>query len=277
MPGPDPVADRRPVLRVRAALRGRRAARRPERPGRDPDRGRRVRRRRRTGRRRADRDLAGQPRRPLPPPGGHARGAAARGRVHGFGRCPTDAEGQFAVRHRQARARLDGPQAPHIDVSVFARGLLRHLVHADLLPGRGGGERGRPAAVARSTTRPAREPRWRRRSTASCASTSTSRASARPPSSTSSLTDRCGASCPPGAPDPSEPERGTVVERHVVIEELDEEGRSCGLREVVLVAGAGRVLRVSTPCSALTQRLSKALPVSRESNPRALDGDQAGR
>jgi protocatechuate 3,4-dioxygenase, alpha subunit len=49
----------------------------------------------------------------------------------GFGRCPTDAEGRYefvtvkpgAVPGPDAR-----PQAPHINVLIFARGLLRQLV-----------------------------------------------------------------------------------------------------------------------------------------------------
>ncbi len=49
----------------------------------------------------------------------------------GFGRCPTDAAGEYAIRTRKPGP-VPGPggrrQAPHVDVSVFARGLLRHLV-----------------------------------------------------------------------------------------------------------------------------------------------------
>jgi protocatechuate 3,4-dioxygenase alpha subunit len=45
----------------------------------------------------------------------------------GFGRCFTDEEGRFAfVTIRPGR--VDALQAPHIDVSVFARGLLQRLV-----------------------------------------------------------------------------------------------------------------------------------------------------
>ncbi|HEY1969350.1 MAG TPA: protocatechuate 3,4-dioxygenase subunit alpha [Pseudonocardia sp.] len=44
----------------------------------------------------------------------------------GFGRCPTDEAGRWAVRTVLPGA-LPG-QAPHIDVSVFARGLLARLV-----------------------------------------------------------------------------------------------------------------------------------------------------
>jgi protocatechuate 3,4-dioxygenase alpha subunit len=44
----------------------------------------------------------------------------------GFGRCPTDADGSYAIRTILPGA-LPG-QAPHIDVSVFARGLLHRVV-----------------------------------------------------------------------------------------------------------------------------------------------------
>jgi protocatechuate 3,4-dioxygenase, alpha subunit len=44
----------------------------------------------------------------------------------GFGRCPTDAEGNWAIRTIKPGA-VDG-QAPHIAVSVFARGLLNRVV-----------------------------------------------------------------------------------------------------------------------------------------------------
>ena len=49
----------------------------------------------------------------------------------GFGRCPTDAEGryEFVTVKPGAVPGPDGrPQAPHINVLVFARGLLRQLV-----------------------------------------------------------------------------------------------------------------------------------------------------
>ena len=44
-----------------------------------------------------------------------------------FGRCPTDAAGAFRFRTVKP-GRVDAEQAPHIDVVVFARGLLKHLV-----------------------------------------------------------------------------------------------------------------------------------------------------
>ncbi|GAB3493122.1 protocatechuate 3,4-dioxygenase subunit alpha [Amycolatopsis cihanbeyliensis] len=44
----------------------------------------------------------------------------------GFGRCPTEPDGSYAIRTVLPGA-LPG-QAPHIDVSVFARGLLQRVV-----------------------------------------------------------------------------------------------------------------------------------------------------
>jgi protocatechuate 3,4-dioxygenase, alpha subunit len=52
-------------------------------------------------------------------------------RFRGFARCPTDAAGAWAVRTRKPGAvpGEDGaPQAPHVAVSVFARGLLDRVV-----------------------------------------------------------------------------------------------------------------------------------------------------
>jgi protocatechuate 3,4-dioxygenase, alpha subunit len=59
------------------------------------------------------------------------RGPAAREGFRGFGRCATDDDGRFWV-----RTLMPGPlpaedgqtEAPHIDVSVFARGLLDRVV-----------------------------------------------------------------------------------------------------------------------------------------------------
>jgi protocatechuate 3,4-dioxygenase alpha subunit len=48
----------------------------------------------------------------------------------GFGRCPTDAEGRYGfvtVKPGVVPDQNGGAQAPHIDVLVFARGLLRQL------------------------------------------------------------------------------------------------------------------------------------------------------
>lgn len=49
----------------------------------------------------------------------------------GFGRCPTDAAGEYAIltlKPGPVAAPSGGLQAPHIDVSIFARGLLKRLV-----------------------------------------------------------------------------------------------------------------------------------------------------
>ena len=45
----------------------------------------------------------------------------------GFGRCPTDADGAWHV-FTLKPGRVDGEQAPHLDVSVFARGMLNRTV-----------------------------------------------------------------------------------------------------------------------------------------------------
>jgi protocatechuate 3,4-dioxygenase, alpha subunit len=44
----------------------------------------------------------------------------------GFGRCPTDDDGAYAI--RTVKPGAVGGQAPHIAVSVFARGLLNRVV-----------------------------------------------------------------------------------------------------------------------------------------------------
>jgi protocatechuate 3,4-dioxygenase, alpha subunit len=63
------------------------------------------------------------------------RGATAAGSgCRGFGRCATNAEGRFEIVTVQPGALGDG-QAPHIDVSVFARGLLDRLVTRIYFPG----------------------------------------------------------------------------------------------------------------------------------------------
>ena len=58
------------------------------------------------------------------------RGSAPPG-FRGFGRCPTDAEGRWAIRTVKPGplpAPEGGVEAPHLNVSVFARGLLNRLV-----------------------------------------------------------------------------------------------------------------------------------------------------
>jgi protocatechuate 3,4-dioxygenase alpha subunit len=49
----------------------------------------------------------------------------------GFGRCPTDADGAFkfrTIRPGLVPSSTRDPQAPHINVSIFMRGLLNRLV-----------------------------------------------------------------------------------------------------------------------------------------------------
>lgn len=55
------------------------------------------------------------------------RGAVSRPGLRPFGRCATDADGSYWFRTLRP-GRVDAEQAPHIDVLVFARGLLKHLV-----------------------------------------------------------------------------------------------------------------------------------------------------
>lgn len=52
--------------------------------------------------------------------------SAERSTFRGFGRCPTDGDGHWEIRTLKPGA-VDG-QAPHVDVSVFARGLLDRVV-----------------------------------------------------------------------------------------------------------------------------------------------------
>lgn len=52
------------------------------------------------------------------------------GDFHGFGRCATDAEGRFrfrTLRPGPVPGRGNSMQAPHVQVAIFARGLLAHL------------------------------------------------------------------------------------------------------------------------------------------------------
>ena len=56
----------------------------------------------------------------------HARGRGGNTGFLGFGRADTDADGVFAFKTIKPGAGAGA--APHIDVAVFARGLLNHLV-----------------------------------------------------------------------------------------------------------------------------------------------------
>ena len=143
----------------------------------------------------ARRDLAGRPGRPLRP-SRTTRAAPARPGFRGFGRCPTGPDGRYRIRHAQAGGRADG-QAPHIDVVVFARGLL---------------DRSSPASTSRTSRRPTPRTRCSPRCRASagtrsspsttvpgrCGSTSASVVPGRPSSSRSEATDRPGYDDPVG-------------------------------------------------------------------------------
>ncbi len=62
---------------------------------------------------------------------------APDGPATGFGRCRTDAEGAFSfltVKPGRTPAPDGRLQAPHLNVTVFARGLLRHLVSRMYFP-----------------------------------------------------------------------------------------------------------------------------------------------
>ncbi len=71
---------------------------------------------------------------------------------NGFGRCLVDAEGTFAFTTVKPGA-LAGPsgavgQAPHIDVSVFARGLLQRLVTRVYFPDEAAANAADPALLS---------------------------------------------------------------------------------------------------------------------------------
>ncbi len=62
---------------------------------------------------------------------GRGSGGEPNGGFRGFARCPTDADGGYAILTlKPGRVPMpDGvPQAPHLDMSIFARGLLQRLV-----------------------------------------------------------------------------------------------------------------------------------------------------
>jgi protocatechuate 3,4-dioxygenase alpha subunit len=59
------------------------------------------------------------------------RGARSHPGFRGFGRCATDPDGSFALHTLKPGSLPDGDggtEAPHLDVSVLARGLLQRLV-----------------------------------------------------------------------------------------------------------------------------------------------------
>jgi protocatechuate 3,4-dioxygenase alpha subunit len=59
------------------------------------------------------------------------RGRGGDAGFRGFGRCPTDADGRFwvlTVKPGPVPGPGGVPQAPHVDLSIFARGLLNRLV-----------------------------------------------------------------------------------------------------------------------------------------------------
>jgi protocatechuate 3,4-dioxygenase, alpha subunit len=63
--------------------------------------------------------------------GRYAGGADPEPGFHGFGRSSTDEAGRFrfvTIRPGRVPGRGGALQAPHIDVTIFARGLLKHLV-----------------------------------------------------------------------------------------------------------------------------------------------------
>jgi protocatechuate 3,4-dioxygenase alpha subunit len=66
--------------------------------------------------------------------------AAAPAGFRGFGRCPTDAQGRYrilTVKPGRLPAGDGGFEAPHLDVSVFARGLLHRVVTRVYFPDEG--------------------------------------------------------------------------------------------------------------------------------------------
>ncbi|HEV2450502.1 MAG TPA: protocatechuate 3,4-dioxygenase subunit alpha [Streptosporangiaceae bacterium] len=73
-----------------------------------------------------------------PPPGGPSPGWTA---FRGFGRCPTDEAGRYRIvtlPPGPLPCPDGGVEAPHLDVSVFARGLLDRVVTRIYFPDQGG-------------------------------------------------------------------------------------------------------------------------------------------
>ena len=78
-----------------------------------------------------------------------------------FARCTTDADGAWSIRTRRppAVATLDGTaQAPHLVVSVFARGLLDRVVTRIYFEGDAANRRRSGARGGRRSSRPAARP-----------------------------------------------------------------------------------------------------------------------
>jgi protocatechuate 3,4-dioxygenase, alpha subunit len=68
------------------------------------------------------------------------RGRGETAGFRGFGRCPTDAAGRYCVmtlRPGRLPSAGGGQEAPHLDVSVFARGLLDRVVTRIYFPDEG--------------------------------------------------------------------------------------------------------------------------------------------
>ena len=113
-------------------------------------------------------------------------------RFRGFGRAATDAQGVYRFTTVKPGP-VPGPgntlQAPHINVTVFARGLLKHLVTRIYFADQAEAQRGRPAAgVDRGRRRAQHDDRragQRHRQSRSTASTSSCRARAKRRSSSS--------------------------------------------------------------------------------------------
>jgi protocatechuate 3,4-dioxygenase, alpha subunit len=79
-----------------------------------------------------------------------AAGSAVPG-FRGFGRCPTDATGEYrivTIRPGPLPSPGGGTEAPHLDVSVFARGLLDRLVTRIYFPDEAGANAADPVLTA---------------------------------------------------------------------------------------------------------------------------------
>ena len=74
----------------------------------------------------------------------------------GFGRCPTDAEGTF--RFVTVKPGALAPEAPHINVIVLARGLLRHLFTRIYFPDEAEANASDPLLLVARGRRGARDP-----------------------------------------------------------------------------------------------------------------------